>query len=317
MLARATLVLALLAGVATRPAPALADAPPSDDRPVTMPSQTDSSKSKSKSSSKSSKTAKKSKSSKTAKSTKKSKSKRTASKSSKKSKGSKSKQVAKSSKKRKKTREVSRTPSTSSLAQVKNMPRGYTWPPDAAMLTAERACEDKLDAAGVAWKRAEPEGRIVSPMTVADDDGVMILGGITYTSAYRKGPHKLDCQLALAMANFGPQLAAVGVKEIKFGSIYRWTNVRVNGQNKNMLSRHALGIAMDIVSMTDINGRVAVVETDYPKADPLLLAVEGVVNASGMFRVLLTPANDPASHHDHFHIEVKVDYTAEALATHP
>ncbi len=308
MLARATLVLALVAGVV---APAHADAPPSADRPVTTPSRTGSSTS---SKSKSSRSKSTSKSSKTSK---KSTSRTTAKKATKKAKGSKSKHVAKSSKKRKKAREVSRTPSKASLAQVKNMPRGYTWPPDAKMLTAERACEDKLDAAGIAWKRAEPEGRIVSPMTVADDDGVMILGGITYTSAYRKGPHKLDCQLALAMAQFGPQLAAVGVKEIKFGSIYRWTNVRVNGQNKNMLSRHALGIAMDIVSMTDINGRVAVVETDYPKADPLLLAVEGVVNASGMFRVLLTPANDPASHHDHFHIEVKVDYTAAALATHP
>ncbi len=228
----------------------------------------------------------------------------------------KSKAISKTKKKRSKKKKrksrkklVSRTPSKSSLRRTDNMPRGYAWPPTKQMLAAETACKAELDAAGLAWKAASPEGRIVAALTVTADDGTMTLGGITYVSAYRKGPHKLDCQLALALHQFGTDLYAAGVRTVKFGSIYRWTNVRVNGETRNILSRHALGIAMDIVSFTDEAGREANVEKDYPAGDPLLLAVETAAAASGKFRVLLTPKNDPVSHHDHFHIEVAVDYT--------
>jgi len=223
----------------------------------------------------------------------------------------KKKKTKKKAKKKKKSRKklVSRTPSKSTLKNHNNMPRGYEWPPTKQMLAAEKVCQTKLDEAGIVWLPAKPEGRIVAALTVTDEVGTMTLGGITYKSAYRKGPHKLDCQLALALHELGPDLFATGVREIKFGSIYRWTNVRVNGETKPILSRHALGIAMDIVSFTDETGREANVKTDYPTGDPLLLAVETAVGASNRFRVLLTPKNDPVSHHDHFHLEVAVDYT--------
>jgi hypothetical protein len=215
-------------------------------------------------------------------------------------------------KRKKKAKQVSRTPTTSSLRNTKNMPRGYAWPPSRQMLAAEKACRAELDARGIAYKPAKSEGRIVDAMTVTDDDGTMVLGGITYHSAWRKGPHKLDCQLARVLDDFGPTLHDLGVREVTFGSIYRWTNVRVNGKTKNILSRHALGIAMDIVSFTDEAGRVANVKKDYPADDPLLHAIEDAVNASHKFRTLLTPKNDPISHSDHFHLEAFVDYTASS-----
>jgi len=222
------------------------------------------------------------------------------------------------SKRKSKQVAISRIPTASSLKVLKNMPRGYAWPPTEHMLAGERACEAKLDELGIRWERAEPEGRIVAPLTVEDEDGRIALGGITYTSKWRKPPHKMDCMFALAMHTFGAELHDIGVREVTFGSIYRWTNVRVNGKNRNMLSRHGLGIAMDIVSFTDHTGRVISVEQDYPKGDPLLLAVEAAVNSSPMFRVLLTPRNDPKSHYDHFHIEVAVDYAdVDALAPKP
>jgi len=221
----------------------------------------------------------------------------------------KAKKKARGKKRKSRNKQVSRIPSKSSLRRTDNMPRGYAWPPTSQMLAAEKACEAKLDEAGIPWKSAKREGRIVAAVTVAEEAGVMTLGGISYRSAYRKGPHKLDCQLALALHEFGTELHAAGVREVKFGSIYRWTNVRVNGETKNILSRHALGIAMDIVSFTDQTGREANVENDYPDGDPLLLAVETAVGASGRFRVLLTPKNDPRSHRDHFHLEVAVDYS--------
>jgi len=99
------------------------------------------------------------------------------------------------------------------------------------------------------------------------------------------------------------------VREIKYGSAFRWSKVRVGGKTKNVLSRHALGIALDIVSFVDDTGREAVVEKDYKRGDELLLGIERAVNDSGRFRVLLTPKNDPKSHHDHFHLEANPDYT--------
>jgi hypothetical protein len=77
-----------------------------------------------------------------------------------------------------------------------------------------------------------------------------------------------------------------------------------------LLSRHALGIAMDVVSFVDDKGRVATVKTDYPNNDPLLLSIEQTVNGSGKFRTVLTPKNDPVSHSDHFHLEAATDFTA-------
>lgn len=231
-------------------------------------------------------------------------------------KASKSKATSKTKKKKKRQKKkrkkvVARTPSRATLRNVSNMPRGYAWPPSKQMLAVEKICQQQLTAAGVAWQPAKTEGRIVAPLTIdAAADGALMLGGIKYTSAYRKGPHKLDCQLALALEEVGKDLHAAGVREIKFGSIFRWTNVRVNGETRPFLSRHALGIAMDIVSFFDATGREANVKTDYPAGDPLLLAVETTVGASGRFRTVLTPKNDPVSHADHFHIEVAVDYTA-------
>lgn len=185
-----------------------------------------------------------------------------------------------------------------------NMPRGHDWPPTRAMRAAGKTCERQLDKLGVKWKRASREGRIAAPIVVPS----MRLGGIQYVSGYRPAPHKMDCHLALVLEQIGPALHALGVRQVKFGSIYRWSNVRVNGTTKPFLSRHALGIAMDVVSLVDEQGRSVVVAKDYSAGDALLLGVEDAINRSGKFRTVLTPANDPASHDDHFHFEVAVDY---------
>jgi hypothetical protein len=213
-------------------------------------------------------------------------------------------------KKKKKEKPVPRIPDKTTNYAA-NMPRGFAWPPTQTMKDASKICEEQLATLGVQFERAENEkdGRIVAPIVVPS----MQIAGITYTSAFRRPPHVLDCQFARVLATFGAELHALGVREVKFGSIYRNTTVRVGGQSKNILSRHALGIAMDVMSFTDENGRVADVKKDYPNADPLLLAVEEAINRSGKFRTVLTPRNDPTSHHDHFHIEAVVDYSAAEL----
>lgn len=191
-----------------------------------------------------------------------------------------------------------------------NMPKGWAWPPTKAMVAAGEVCEKKLDELGIRWEKGSREGKIVTPVVIPG----MELGGLKLVSVYRNGPFNMDCHLALGLATYGPQLTAIGIRELRFSSIFRYTKVRVNGQTKNMLSRHALGLAIDARSFVDEAGREAVVETDYNAADPMLLQIEQVVNDSGGFRTVLTPRNDPTSHYDHFHLEIKVEYPEDETA---
>jgi hypothetical protein len=186
-----------------------------------------------------------------------------------------------------------------------NMPPGWTWPPSRAMKTEGDACLAKLDEAGIEWKKGPKTKRIATPIVVP----AMTFGGVKVDSWWRKGPYVMDCHLALGLETYGKGLYALGVREMKFSSIYRYDQVHVFGETKNILSRHALGLAMDIHSFTDEAGNEAVVKDDYPKGNELLLDIEKYLNDSGGFRTVLTPRVDPISHDDHFHVEVKLDYT--------
>lgn len=186
------------------------------------------------------------------------------------------------------------------------MPPGFAWPPTPAMTAAGKACEAELDALGVGWKTAPAEGMVPNPVIIPS----MEIGGVRYTSRYRKVAPTMECQFVRVLALLGPDLRALGVREVQFGSIVRNTLARSHGQTKEFLSRHALGIAMDIKAFVDDTGRVASVEMDYLKGDPLLHGVEDLINRATTFRQVLTPGNDPISHDDHFHIEASVDFTA-------
>jgi hypothetical protein len=155
--------------------------------------------------------------------------------------------------------------------------------------------------------------KVAQPITLPD----MTLAGVKLVSTYRRGPHVMDCNLALGLATHLPAVFEAGVRELHFSRIHDYTLVRVNGVEKNTLSRHALGLAIDVRSWVDVDGRKAVVLDDYPLGDALLLEVEQVLTDSGGFRTILTPRNDPASHDDHYHLEVNVDYTRPLLARPP
>jgi len=187
-----------------------------------------------------------------------------------------------------------------------NMPPGFAWPATTPMKTASKVCEESLTDASITFEPAPPEGYIVDPIRVP----AMEVAGISLVRAYGKGPVTFDCQLIRVLAKIGPELHQIGVRQIRFGSVYRNTPVRVHGETKPILSRHALGLAMDIKAFVDETGRVASVELDYLKGDSLLHAIEDTVNRSKDFRIVLTPGNDPLSHSDHFHIEASVDFTA-------
>jgi hypothetical protein len=192
-----------------------------------------------------------------------------------------------------------------SRARRNNMPKGWSWPPTSAMKKVGTRCLGRLDELGVAWRKAPRARKVTTPITLT----TMELGGVRLISTYRKGPFVMDCHLALGLAKFVPTLYGAGVRELHFSRIHDYTQVRVNGGVLRALSRHALGIAIDIRAFVDLDGNKAVVESDYPLGNLLLLAIEAQLNEAGLFRTVLTPSNDPESHDDHFHIEVGVDYT--------
>ena len=185
-----------------------------------------------------------------------------------------------------------------------DLPPGFAWPATDDMRSVEQGCEAELTALGLGWQKADALGEITDPVVVP----AMTFGGVVYKSGYDKGPFVIDCQLARMLGRVGPRLWNVGVRQVTFGSTYRNTRVRFMGHRGKALSRHALGLAMDVVSFTDKDGRVVTVTTDYPKKNRLLLAIEDLIDHDKDFRILLTPKNDPISHKDHFHFEASVDF---------
>jgi len=187
------------------------------------------------------------------------------------------------------------------------MPPGFSWPLTRAMGDASRDCEARLDVLGVTWKRATRAGHIADPIVITD----MMLGGIKYTNVFgAKASSTMDCQLALALVAVGPDLYQLGVREAKFGGIYNWSYVR--SFNGNVLSRHAIGVAMDINSFVDDTGRDVQVVKSYKQGEALLLAIEKLFVDGNLFHNVITPRNDPISHDNHFHVEAIVDFRAPA-----
>ena len=186
-----------------------------------------------------------------------------------------------------------------------NMPPGWQWPPSAAMREEGRRCLAHLTALGVEWKRAPATRKVTTPIYVPS----MEIGGVTLDPIWRKGPFVMDCLLAEALADRGAAaLRSAGVEALRFSTIHDVRNIA----GTKILSRHALGLAMDVFQIVTDDGQTHVVARDYKRGDPTLYTVEHWVNEAGGFRYLLTPGNDPRHHHDHFHFEAHS--SAENLA---
>jgi hypothetical protein len=118
-----------------------------------------------------------------------------------------------------------------------------------------------------------------------------------------KGPYVMDCLLARALVrHVGPALADMKVTELRFGEIYKYRDV---AGKKGVLSRHSLGLAMDVYAFVTKDGEAHVVQDGYLDGDEVLHEIEARVTDTGAFRTLLTPGNDPRHHYDHFHFEAR------------
>jgi hypothetical protein len=143
---------------------------------------------------------------------------------------------------------------------------------------------------------------IATPVVVPD----MTFGEVVFVPTYRKPPFVMDCRLARTFAVHAGTLAALGIRELRFSSIYDYRRVRLHRRVHRALSRHALGLAVDVFEVTLASGVKLVVSKDY-WSSPALMVAELAMRGTGDFRAILSPAVDPDSHGDHIHMEVKVE----------
>ncbi len=183
-----------------------------------------------------------------------------------------------------------------------NLPPGWTWPPARETRREGRKCMRELRRLGVPFKRASRRRMIATPVVVPD----MKFGALVLAPTYRKPPFVMDCRLARALAIYADRLSALGIRELRFSSIYDFRRVRLRRKVHRALSRHSLGLAVDVYKVVLDGGAVLDVDEDY-WSSPVLMVAELALRSTGGFRAILSPAVDPVSHGDHLHIEVKVE----------
>jgi len=183
--------------------------------------------------------------------------------------------------------------------KVPNMPRGWTWPPSVTMKTVGSGCLAALDAAGVAYQRGKPTNKIATPIVLKD----MTLGELVLVPLKGKGSYPMDCHLAAAILAVAPALRVLGVSALRFRTLHEYRTVRKNNKKTRILSRHAIGLAMDLFEVAFEDGTILSIEHHWSALDLRLPQVAAVFDGSEAFRTPLTPANDPHDHGDHVHLE--------------
>lgn len=193
-------------------------------------------------------------------------------------------------------------PATAGPRKIPNMPVGWTWPPSQAMRDAGSRCLEALTEAGVKWSPAPATPRVTTPIVL----DTLTLGDIELRPTYRKPPFVMDCHLALSLHAHSADMRAVGVAALRFSTIHDYRKIRVGGRKRSILSRHAIGLAIDVPEIVLVDGSVLDVKSQYAAGHPVLHALEVVLGGADDLRTPLTPGNDPKSHDDHFHLEAQM-----------
>lgn len=169
--------------------------------------------------------------------------------------------------------------------------------PDRGCELGRAGCLERLDAAGVSYRRVALED-VESAIAVESIGGVEIEG-------------RLDCRLASAILAWAPELRARGIRGLRAISIHR-PNARVAGSGRISGHAHALAIDLGAVRLDDgreidvLNGWTDRARGVDPCAsgleDPLRGAICAAIEAE-LFQIVLTPHHD-AAHANHVHLEV-------------
>jgi hypothetical protein len=185
-----------------------------------------------------------------------------------------------------------------SVRRALNMPPDWTWPPSPEMLAEGDRCKARLTELGVVFDPGRATRKVATPVVLR----TMELGAVKLVPLAGRPPFVMDCHLAETLASAAsPALRDLGVRELRFTSVHTYRTVK----GRRFLSRHAIGLAIDIFELVSDDGTVRRVSRDYWARDRFLRRVEERLRQSGFFRGPLTPGNDRRGHHDHFHLEAR------------
>ena len=174
----------------------------------------------------------------------------------------------------------------------------------------DRKCLRMLRSLKVPYRRL---GRVKGVATPVKIIGTRI-GRIQYKHAYNKPVMVMDCRMALAMVRASELLRVNNIKTVVFSNFYSYRNVA----HSKRLSKHALGLAIDIHGFYDKRGRHISVLRDYQRGLGVGKTCEGQaktykarvlrdlvcdMDKSNLFSNILTGDFDKG-HLDHFHVSV-------------
>lgn len=173
------------------------------------------------------------------------------------------------------------------------------------------ACFARLDALDVRYERVDDAEGVLAPLRLAGP----VAGVVIETHGESDVHDVIDCRLALAIAEWAPDLRAAGVGVVRHFSIYR-PGAIVRGTHH--VSGHAKGLAIDVAALAlDEGGELDVLngwEARDAGADPCASYAESEASArlrgaicaavrAQIFQVVLTPHHDRA-HQNHVHLEL-------------
>jgi Extensin-like protein C-terminus len=172
-------------------------------------------------------------------------------------------------------------------------------------------CIRELRRTGTRFKKGPYLKGMRSPVTILNGK----LGKIQYMNGRKRARPIMDCRTALALYRTYPIINANGgIKSLLVGKFYSYRYVK----NSSRLSRHSLGLAVDIYGIKTSNGKTYMVTGSYQRGlgsgkycegksksrgARLLRQLACDLDRSQYFKVILTPDSD-RDHRDHFHISI-------------
>ena len=119
----------------------------------------------------------------------------------------------------------------------------------------DRACLRMLRSLKVPYRKLRNVKGIATPVRIIGNK----IGRTIFKPRYTRNRMVMDCRMALAMRRADPIFRVNGIRTVVWSNFYSWRRVNKTGR----LSRHALGLAIDIHAFYDKRGRKLDVTRDY------------------------------------------------------
>lgn len=174
----------------------------------------------------------------------------------------------------------------------------------------DRGCLRRLRAMHIPYRRLHHVKGVATPIRVLGHR----IGRTRYVPRYKSNKMIMDCRMAVALARANEIFKVNQISALVFSNFYCWRYVEESGR----LSRHALGLAVDVHAFIDRRGRRLEVVRDYQKGLGKGRTCEGRaksyrarvlrdlacdLDSSSLFETVLTPDYNKG-HRNHFHISV-------------